>query len=218
MDYAALSQDAQSRHLTCVGGLHPTDGSDTLQGVETLILLGPHEPTFWAHFKTSPEWNDGQPDPMDRWSSRVIGGWAETLGAKAFFPFGGDPYHPFFTWATQTGRVHSSPIRLLVHDEAGLFASFRGALGLPYRVDLPPPPASPCDSCETRSCLTACPVGAFDGEGYDVPACKTHLGTPKGTATCLGGGCLARRACPVSARSGRVAEQSAYHMAQFLGI
>jgi len=31
----------------------------------------------------------------------------------------------------------------------------------------------------------------------------------------MGGGCLVRRACPVSGGYARLAEQSAYHMGQF---
>jgi hypothetical protein len=45
------------------------------------------------------EFRDGRPDPIDRWSRRVIGHMACDLGAKALFPFGGPPWHPFIAWA-----------------------------------------------------------------------------------------------------------------------
>ena len=153
---------------------------------------------------------------MDRWSTRVIGDWAEELGARAVFPFGGPPYLPFFSWATRTGRIHVSPIMLLVHDQAGLFVSFRGALALPYHVDLPDPPANPCSTCEDKPCRTACPVDAFDGSAYDVPACKEYLDTDDGEK-CMTNGCAARRACTVSGQYPRDSEQSAYHMTMFKG-
>jgi hypothetical protein len=153
---------------------------------------------------------------MDRWSARVIGAWAVELGGNALFPFGGPPHLPFFKWATETGRIHKSPIRLLVHDHAGLFVSFRGALALDSRIALPSAPASPCTTCSTLACRTACPVGAFSDEGYDIPACKTFLDTPAG-ADCMQQGCKARRACPVSQRYPRLAAQSAYHMTTFKG-
>ncbi len=174
-------------------------------------MLGPQEPGFWAHLKAQPEW-DGS-DPVDRWSRRVIGRIACDLGAKALFPFGGPPYHPFYQWALRTGRVWDSPVRLLVHAGQGLMVSFRGALALKEVVDVSPPVAQPCEAC-AAPCLTACPVGALTGAGYDLALCHTHLDRPEGT-DCLSGGCLVRRACPVSQSYARLPEQSAYHMGQF---
>ncbi len=116
--------------------------------------------------------------------------------------------------ALRTGRIWESPVRLLVHDRAGLMVSFRGALALRERLALPPAPARPCDSCPDRPCLTACPVGALGAEGYDVPACRGFLDTPAG-ADCMARGCAVRGACPVSASHGRLDAQSAFHMRQF---
>ena len=178
----------------------------------TLLMLGPSEPGFWPYLKTQPEW-DGAPDPVDRWSRRVIGRIACDLGAKALFPFGGPPYHPFYQWALRTGRVWDSPVRLLVHAGQGLMVSFRGALALKEAIAVPPPVAKPCDAC-AAPCLTACPAGALTGAGYDVAACHAFLDRPEG-AECLSGGCLVRRACPVSQSYARLPEQSAYHMRQF---
>ncbi|MCR9127703.1 MAG: ferredoxin [Rhodobacteraceae bacterium] len=213
---AALEQAAAARHLTVLGGFHPEPSDGAPPGCGTLLLLGPDEPAFWPAFRDTPEARDGAAHPMDRWSRRVIGDWAAQIGATPVFPFGGPPYAPFFRWATRSGRIHASPIMLLVHDRAGLFVSFRGALALPRRIDLPAPPPNPCDSCIDRPCRTACPVDAFDGTAYDVAGCKAHITGPD-TAACRSRGCAARRACPVSARLGRHDAQSAFHMASFTG-
>jgi ferredoxin len=181
-------------------------------GTRTLLLIGPAEPGFWPHLTAQPEW-DSRPDPVDRWSRRVIGRIACDLGAKALFPFGGPPYHPFYQWALRSGQVWDSPVRLLVHARQGLMVSFRGALALKEAIDLPPPPPRPCDGCPAP-CLTACPADALTGAGYDVPACHAFLDRPEG-ADCMSGGCLVRRACPVSQSYARLPEQSAYHMGQF---
>ena len=106
------------------------------EDIGTIVLLGPREPEFWGHFKTSKEYCDGQDDPLERWSSRVINGFASTLGAKAYFPFGGPPYQPFIAWATASRRAFVSPVGLLVHDVAGLMVSYRGALGFQEQLDL----------------------------------------------------------------------------------
>jgi ferredoxin len=181
-------------------------------GTRTLLLIGPAEPGFWPHLTAQPEW-DSKPDPVDRWSRRVIGRVACDLGAKAIFPFGGPPYHPFYAWALRSGQVWDSPVRLLVHSRQGLMVSFRGALALKEEMDLPAPAPRPCDACPAP-CLTACPTGALTGAGYDVPACHAFLDRPEG-AGCMTGGCLVRRACPVSQSYARLPEQSAYHMGQF---
>jgi epoxyqueuosine reductase len=213
MTLAAISDRLSAHHLAVMGGFHPGPEDGAPQGTQTLLLVGPAEPGFWAHLTAQPEWLDGAPDPVDRWSRRVIGRLACDLGAKAVFPFGGPPYAPFQRWAKATGRAWESPVRLLVHDLAGLMVSYRGALALKDRLDLPPVGARPCDTC-AAPCLTACPASALTGAGYDVPACHAFLDQPQGQ-DCLSGGCHVRRACPLSQSYGRVAGQSAYHMRQF---
>lgn len=216
MKYDDLQSAAVARQLTILGGFHPTEDDKTPSGCKTLLMLGPKEPEFWPAFTLSPEYNDRAPDPMDRWSKHIIGSWANEIGATALYPFGGAPFLPFFSWALRTGRIHTSPIMLLVHDTAGLFVSFRGALALMEHVDLPPSPPNPCTACTAKPCRTSCPVDAFDGTGYDVPKCKSYLDTQPGW-DCMEGGCAARRACPVSDRYPRLAEQSAFHMTAFKG-
>lgn len=210
-DIAAL---CQKEGLEVLSGLHPEGTEHVPEGTLTLLLLGPDEPHFWKIFQKAPEWRDGQADPMDRWSTRVITQIAQRLGGQALFPFGGPPFLPFYTWALGTGRIFKSPLQFMVHDNSGLFVSFRGALALPHKLDLPDTTRSPCIDCP-KPCLTACPVEAFDGTDYDVEACKSHL-RGADTAACMTEGCAARRACPLSQSFGRMAEQSAYHMKVFL--
>lgn len=167
---------------------------------------------WWDHITASPEWHDTAPDPLDRWSRRVLHGIAADFDGRAVLPSDGPPYAPFYDWALRTGRVFVSPVRLLIHADTGLWASFRGALILPFAVTLPPA-QSPCETCAGRPCLTACPVGALNAQGYDVPACHAALDGP--AAGCMTMGCAVRGACPLSIRHARLPEQSAYHMGQF---
>lgn len=185
---------------------------DAGSGPGTLVLIGPDEPAFWPVFEASAEAQDGAADPLDRWSKRVLTDIAQGCDGTALFPFGGPPFQPFFTWALRTDRFWASPIGFLVHDTAGLFVSFRGAILLP---DALPHAAGvqPCTTCAGAPCKTACPVGAFDA-GYDVAACKSHLATPAGQ-DCMTTGCRARRACPVG-QGHRLPAQAAFHMKAFL--
>ena len=179
---------------------------------DTIVLIAPDEPDFWAIFTDSSEYGDGLANPMDRWSRRVIGAWADAIGAEALFP-SDPPYPPFVAWALRSGRVWSSPTGMLVDARMGLFVSYRGALRLQSPPASAAPILSPCTDC-AAPCLTACPVDAFVRGGYDTDACHRFLDTRDG-GICLSGGCLARRACPISKGCGRLPEQSAWHMRQF---
>jgi epoxyqueuosine reductase len=203
---------AAEHHLAVLGGFAAEPGDQLPDDTASLVLLGPLEPGFWPHVTAQPEF-DGTPDPVDRWSRRALSELGNRLGAQALFPFG-TPHHPFHRWALRSGRCWSSPVRLLVHDQAGLMVSFRGALAFADPVPLPAPPPAPCDSCTGKPCLAACPAAALTARGYDVPACHAFLDQPDGS-NCITGGCLVRRACPVSQRYARLPEQSAYHMRQF---
>ncbi|MDT8854432.1 ferredoxin [Paracoccaceae bacterium Fryx2] len=214
MTLEGISALAAAHALEIFGGFHAQPEDTLPKGTATLLLLGPREPGFWPHLTTQPEWLDGAPDPVDRWSRRVIGRLACALGAKALFPFGGPPWQPFQTWALRSGRAWESPVRLLVHDRAGLFVSFRGALALTEHLALPAPPPCPCLRCEGQPCRTACPPRALTDAGYDLAACHDFLDTAPGEA-CMTTGCGVRRACPVSLAYARMADQSKYHMRQF---
>ncbi|WP_146591749.1 ferredoxin [Puniceibacterium confluentis] len=216
MTLAAIEVEAQAHALTIRGAIHPVADPHVPADCQTLVMLGPDEPAFWQVFAASAEHGDGQPDPLDRWSRRVVGSLAEQFGGQAILPSDGPPYPPFLRWARATGRCWTSPTGLLVHDTAGLMLSFRGALALPLRLGLSPRVESPCLTCADRPCTSVCPIGALGTEGaYDVPACQTYLATDAGQ-DCRLGGCLVRRACPVSSAHRRDPAQAAFHMAAFV--
>lgn len=191
------------------------DGS--LASVRTIVLIGMAGRRGWDAFAASPEARDGIEHPLDRFSRRVIDALARYLSAVALYPFGGPPHWPFQQWARRSEPVHPSPIGLLIHPVYGLWHSYRGALGFAEALEIPASEAapSPCEVCRERWCLSACPVGAFSAEGYDVATCAAHLKSAAGAA-CMEGGCLARRACPVGAGHAHGAEQAAFAMRAFL--
>ena len=200
--------------LDVYGALHP-DADDFSQAA-SLVLLGPSA-QFWAVFCATDIYQDGLPDPIDRWSTKVISAIAKDLDAKPIFPFGGPPYAPFLQWARASNRAWNSPVGMLVHERTGLMVSYRGALAFSEPINLPTQTyQNPCDTCADQPCETACPVDAISADGYDVAACHAYLDTDAGK-DCLTRGCLVRRACPASAGAQRMAEQSAHHMQHFRG-
>ena len=163
----------------------------------TLVLLGWTGGAQWPVFAASAEYGDGAPDPLDRWTRRLLDGAAAALGARALYPGEGPPFWPFQRWAMRAEGLAQSPLGLLIHPEWGLWHAWRGALWLPRRLELVDTPDRPvpCDGC-ARPCLGACPVAAFQPGAYDTAACATHLAAP--TSHCPTQGCAARRACPVT--------------------
>ncbi|NNE42307.1 MAG: hypothetical protein HKN14_15475 [Marinicaulis sp.] len=195
-------------------------GTDDLPAGETastivMLAFGARE---WPAFAASPEYQDGRPHRLDRWSMRVVSALAHELDATPYFPFTA-PLMPFIRWAQKAEPVYPSEIGMLIHPEFGLWRAWRGALGFQEKIDIPAKDARarPCDTCADKPCLSACPAGAMKGDGvYDVPACGAHIRSPAGGA-CMDGGCLARRACPVGQGHQYTQEQAAFHMRAFWG-
>jgi hypothetical protein len=207
--------------LSLFGGFHPepADGVPTLAGggpAATVLVAGNIGPSFWQHLQAAPEGRG--PDPVDRWTARVLGELAADLGATALFPFGGPPHHTFQRWALRADPdLSASPLGLLVHPDHGLWRALRGALLFHERLALPTaaaPRPSPCASCAGRPCLSTCPVGAFTAGGYDVAACRAYLHTLSGQP-CIVQGCRARAACPVGRAHAHAGAQAQHHMRAF---
>lgn len=177
---------------------------------------------FWPHFKASPFFSDGLPDPLDRWSRSIGQELAAQFGGLALFPFDGPPYHPFQRWADRAEATQPSRMLLRIHPEHGLWHAYRFALALPVQkkacapiAPAPQPPAPDlCATCSGQPCLQACPVGAYTGTTFVLQACADHLHTPAGQ-NCMEQGCQARAACPVAAHLRYTPEHAAFHMQAF---
>lgn len=216
----SLRELVEAEGLLLRGGFHPVaaDAVPPLPGGQpagSVVIVGQAGAGMWARLQSAPE-RHGR-DPIDRWTTRVLGGIAAACGATALFPFGGPPHHPFQRWARRADpELAVSPIGLLVHPDHGLWHALRGALLFAESLPLPEPGTrpSPCASCAGRPCLTTCPVGAFTPAGYDVRGCRTLLGTLSGQA-CMTTGCLARNACPVGRAHRYPAAEIQHHMRAF---
>ncbi len=218
---AGLANAAASHGLRLRGGFRAADGDGIPalpdgRAASSLVLLGPIGGSLWPHFAASPEMADGRADPLDRWSRRIVDGLATRFDALALYPFGGPPHHPFQRWALRADTVAPSPLGMLIHPDYGLWHGYRGALAFAEAIDGPAAARrdSPCLTCAAKPCLSACPVGAFTGDRFDVVACRAHLERPEG-ATCRDDGCLARNACPVGREHAYPAAQIRFHQAAF---
>ncbi len=207
------------------GGFHPAAADDSLLSsaeptagsIQTVLLVGNVGNAMWRQFITTAEYRDAKPDPLDRWTRRVLNEIAAALPAAVVFPFGGPPHYPFHRWALRADTVFPSPIGILIHPQFGLWHAYRGALLLPRRLLLPPRQNtfSPCLTCEHKPCMQRCPVDAFSDAGYNATACRSYLRQPFGE-DCIKHACAARRACPIGRQYHQLSPQATLHMRTFL--
>ena len=197
-----------------------------------LLLVGNVGERMWRKFTPSQEYCDGKPDPLDRWSERVLSTvaerlWSESNRVAAIYPFTGPPYWPFQRWARACEPLFDSPLGLLIHPRFGLWHAYRGALLIEYFAPRAQSADSsecghPCLSCQTKPCLSACPVAAFSPlistekvtSEYDVESCIGHV--KGGGSECQGGGCLARLACPQARDWTYTTAQHRFHLQAFV--
>ena len=181
-----------------------------------LFLIGNAGSEMWPAFRDSPEFADGNPDPLNRWSARIGEELAAQFSARAVFPFG-MPHRPFVRWGKRAG-LQNSALGMLIHPEFGLWHAYRFALIFAHapaqsvaklKTDI-------CANCAEKPCLRACPVSAFGGGSYDARACVNYLRDSK-NSDCMRGGCLARRACPHSAYR-YAPPHAAFHMRAFANM
>ncbi len=217
----SVCNNLASLGLLLRGGFRPT-ATDTLpalpngQAARTLLMVGNAGPDMWRAFSGSREAADGEPHPLNRWTRRHVDAIAQAAGGVALYPFDATPAWPFQRWAARAEPVFPSPLGLLIHPQYGLWHAYRAAILVAPDLQLPAPApsTSPCTTCADQPCLSTCPMEAFSTSGYDVPACASHLALPAGQ-DCLGGGCLARRACPVGEDYAQTSAQNGFHMQAF---
>lgn len=212
MDHPVLNAITRES-FTPLGWFSPAPDDRVPEGTRFVILIGNAGPQMFRRFARE---RDPQYDLMDDWCRKVIGRLASNLEARAVYPFDKPPL-PFLSWARRAKAGFVSPLGLNIHPTYGLWHAFRAALLFPVEFDLPSLSAGthPCESCQGKPCLSACPVEAFSGTNYDVPRCVDHIASPRG-ADCMAQGCLARRACPVGRAFTYAPAQAQFHMRAFL--
>ncbi len=217
--------EAEQFGLVLRGGfeIDTEDSVPPLEGdrkARTLLLFGNAGSSLWPRFSVSAEYEDGEANPLNRWSQRIGCNLAEQWGGIALFPFGGPPYQPFLRWAKKAESLESSVLGILMHPSYGLWHAYRFAIALPMKLavdDLASTEGTPrhaCDSCQAKPCLDQCPVNAFTAKGYDVESCFNFLDSNP-LAPCHSRGCQARTACPEGLGYLYEPDHAAFHMEKF---
>ena len=199
--------------FTPLGRFAPVPQDGLPEDAKSVVLIGNAGPAMFQRFVRE---RDPGKDSLDDWTRETVDRLARALGASAIYPFDA-PAYPFLRWAERAGAGHASPLGLNIHPVFGLWHAYRAALLFPTVLDWPAAMggAHPCDRCLDKPCLKSCPVSAFDGVRYDVAGCVQHLGREAGRS-CVSGGCLARRACPVGREFAYMPQQAQFHTRAFL--
>jgi hypothetical protein len=213
-----ISGNSEMTDRSAVENLLRPHGLVILGELPETLLIGNAGSSFWSCFERSPEYSDGSPHPMDRWSKRIGLAVAAELDAQAIFPFEGPPYPPILQWAEAAGHASPSPISMFIHHEYGLWHAYRFALRFSQPLAgsfLNFGEVSPCLSCNDQPCLAACPVHAFSESRYRVDDCVDFLASDESSA-CREYGCDARKACPVATEYQYGPMHARFHMDAFV--
>ena len=180
-----------------------------LESFQTLVLMGQGGTSFFDNALNQSL--DGSA-PFDEKASGLISEWFETNAPTARFElvYPGPAGLPLGRLAELGGWGSPSPLGLTINATYGPWIAHRVGFVTDLEWDYRPPAVDhPCDSCESRPCESACPVGAVSFlEGFRVRSCSEHRAAPRSECAFQ---CLARNACPVGAEHRYANAQMRHH-------
>jgi len=154
-----------------------------LPGARSAIVVGNGGRSFWSAFRRAAERRpevSRRRDPLDAFTRDVVERAVAAhgpAGGRLCFPFEfPDVPLSFVHLAECAGLGRRGRLGILLHPEFGPWIALRAALVLPFDVRLPRPADGfdPCSGCVERACMGACPAGAVDDAGWNVPRCVAH--------------------------------------------
>jgi hypothetical protein len=147
-----------------------------------------------------------EPHPVDTFTARASREFVRLhlsdVETRPIFPRQPDaPHFPIQGLGEWLGWVHPSPLGIGISATYGLWHAYRFALVTTAALEPTPrlEAASPCDSCESKPCIRACPPGAVKESRhrmatFDVRTCAEFRSRDDSPCAEI---CLARFACPV---------------------
>lgn len=149
--------------------------------------------------------------PIDDFSRAQVAAWLQSHypGCRHQFLYPGPPGVSLQGLGQLAGWHHPSPFMVGINARWGSWFAYRALLLAD--TELPPTQAatsaSPCASCASRACVSACPADALR-DGFDLAACLAYRQQP---GSACQDRCLARNACPVGDEQRYSEAQISYH-------
>ena len=179
-----------------------------------LVLIGNGGGSIW-HALQAAQIDD--PDPMDTFSQQVVNQFIEEYldNAPSQILYPGSTNVSLIRLGSLAGWSHPSPLGLGINSKYGLWFAYRALFVT--TADIPPTalvsdevtPASPCESCVDKPCISACPAGAVNSaEPFNIASCYGHRLAARSSCADR---CLSRLACPIGAEHRYPLPQIQYH-------
>jgi hypothetical protein len=213
--------DAQGLNLHAVFALEslPAEVLATLalRGTEQerfrqLILVGHRGRDFWRALQSR---GMHGAHPVDQFVTECIAAWMNgpLRGAAWRQVFPGPQTVGLQRLGSLAGWHQASPFWVGVNSAWGSWFAYRAVVltdtALPTTTRLEAP--SPCNSCQDKPCIRACPAGALASAQTGAWQLQTCLDFRKQAHSPCQDRCLARNACPVGPEQRYSDEQIAYH-------
>jgi hypothetical protein len=160
-----------------------------------LILVGHGGKALWECVKAA---RMVGADPIDDYSIQTIDRcFAEYLPANRYrIVFPGDQPVALQQLGKLAGWHHAAPFMVGIDPIWGSWYAYRAVVlaDTNFCPFLTVNRNRPCDSCQTRPCIAACPAGAMNDGGFALDKCIAYR---KRDDSACHHTCLARAACPV---------------------
>ena len=160
-----------------------------------LILLGHGGKALWECVKAAGMVGN---DPIDDYSVQAVQRcFADHLPANRYrIVFPGQQPVALQQLGKLAGWHHAAPFMVGIDAEWGSWYAYRAVVLADTRFCpfLAVDRNRPCDSCQTRPCISACPAGAINDDSFALEKCLAYRAADG--ALCQHT-CLARVACPV---------------------
>ncbi|MBL8428984.1 MAG: hypothetical protein JNJ95_03700 [Dechloromonas sp.] len=167
----------------------------TTDGYRQLILLGHGGRQLWERVKAS---NIGGDHPIDDYCRQTVSRWfSNDLPDRRYrLLYPGERPVGLQQLGTLAGWHHPSPFMVGIDGEWGSWFAYRAALlaDTDFAPFLPVDRSSPCESCQEKPCIAACPAKALEGGNFSLQKC---IGYRRSTGSKCQFTCLARVDCPV---------------------
>jgi len=188
-----------------------------LPGARGAVVIGSAGPAFFDGFAAAaPERADGRPDPLDRYTRRLVEEGARLALAPLgvayalAFPFLGaarGPHVPFQRLGRAAGLPQPGPLGLQIHPVYGPWWAYRALVIVDRELASGPALERPCEGCPAP-CVAACPAGAPQPTGFVIPACHAHRLVAEPCRL----SCAARIACIRGPEHRYTDDELAFHM------
>ncbi len=183
-----------------------------LSQFKQLILIAHSGPLLWQSLKKNILPLQQSPNPVDDFTTSSVNAWFEqyhpTVKTKIIYPAA---HHLPLQELGQLAHWHyRSPFLVGINNIHGSWFAYRSVVLCDSQFSNPvqPKTQSPCESCQTKICISKCPAKAFDESTFNMDACLDYR--LKDNSLCQHT-CLARIACPIAVNHQYSEEQLRYH-------